>query len=361
MNVLKRFHKRTLSTQATPHVSNRDVPITLGRHHTDISAPRGDARTNIATHRSSRPPRFSNYADAMKEVKGGDRSTLFLIGFGVTYVPPTRQSLQYLMEFVERHDLNKQRSADPHTITQIKYFLFDEDTHPIVYDENKLVVGTPILQIFWRGSPIYLRFPQSAPATSRPSRLQDEAVFDELNTSERDSDMYIGQLHPGVLEYLVSRTLLAIDEMSRDHSNQDAPLHGSSSLPLIVEVHMSEMNPTLWSRVDMTELDEHSSSETHNHSSSMTSFDHRAEHYAETISIDSQYMITGKSNSMPPPPPTTTMTMTNNDDSHLLIKDHTDSDFTDDVTSTMEEYDDYDEDDYHDYDEEEEYSDDESN
>lgn len=61
---------------------------------------------------------FKTYSEASSAIQS-ERGVVFLLGFGVTYIPPTKQTLEYLNEF----------SKNPDFKSKIRVVLIDQDVH----------------------------------------------------------------------------------------------------------------------------------------------------------------------------------------------------------------------------------------
>jgi hypothetical protein len=115
---------------------------------------------------------------------------LFLVGYGVTYIQPTYQSLLHLQDYGNDTGLEKQG--------QVKVCLIDQEAHREFCDENQLVVGTPVLQMYYNAKSIKFRF-----LNSYESQVQASDPSKRVN-------IYIGQLHFAMINSLVQMTFQAI-------------------------------------------------------------------------------------------------------------------------------------------------------
>lgn len=146
-----------------------------------------------------------------------EKDILFLVGYGVTYIQPTYQSLLHLQDYGNDTGLEKQG--------QVKVCLIDQEAHREFCDENQLVVGTPVLQMYYNAKSIKFRF-----LNSYESQVQASDPSKRVN-------IYIGQLHFAMINSLVQMTFQAIQEA--EHSNAD---------DIVVDVQVARLNELVISR-----------------------------------------------------------------------------------------------------------------
>ncbi|KAL0478509.1 hypothetical protein AKO1_008189 [Acrasis kona] len=134
---------------------------------------------------------WSSFGEVKRAIEANTSHTtvkLVLVGYGVTYIPPSRTSLEFLSDFAKDSGPYKER---------VKVFLIDEERIARKFcDDNEFVVGTPLLQVYYNGKSVRYRYVRK----------------DNVDGDTKSTNILIGQLHSTTIQTIVSSTLSAVNK-----------------------------------------------------------------------------------------------------------------------------------------------------
>ncbi|KAL9643000.1 hypothetical protein ABK040_010691 [Willaertia magna] len=196
----------------------------------DLKRKKNNNQNSLINNNNNSGIPFNNLSE-LKRIIQQERDILIILGYGVTYIHPTRKSLEALLEF-SNHSKNEFKD-------KIKVLLIDEEVNRKFCTDNNLVVGTPILQMYYNGKNVRFRFGEnlsskqslkSSPSyqnnnedddeeednntkSSRSSKSLNNKTLKREDSGSKPRNVYIGQLHFDTINSLVYLTFEAIYEL----------------------------------------------------------------------------------------------------------------------------------------------------
>jgi hypothetical protein len=162
--------------------------------------------------------KFTPFADVKKMIQN-ESDVLFVVGHGVSYIYPTRTSLECISNLTKNDKFKK-----------CKVFLIDEE----VQRTMEFVVGTPFMILYYNKKPVQLRFTTGIPLSPTSS-----------------TNVFNGQLTREKVEFIVNACFSKIRNLRKD-------------VDVIVDLNMELMNvkqvETSQDAYDLTDSEDDTSS-----------------------------------------------------------------------------------------------------
>ncbi|KAG2370610.1 hypothetical protein C9374_011782 [Naegleria lovaniensis] len=175
---------------------------------------------------------FTNISE-LKRIIQQETDILIILGYGVEYIQPTRKSLEALLDYG--------RDPGVEYKNKVKVVLIDQEMNRKFCNENNLVVGTPILQMYYNSKSVRFRFQDSlvqdtkdlsdnsSMSSSKPKKREktskhEDDDLEDFDMGEKGSskprNVFISQLHYSIIQALVVLTFDTIEDMGNDTSNE---------------------------------------------------------------------------------------------------------------------------------------------